>query len=172
MMWSKLKSRIEAGFADCVRGRVEVWSTRYRRAHDEAGEGWITIDKTRVHSMGTLSFYTAQYLRAAQGPAAESLTANERWKKAEDALAAEGILPLYGFNNALFEYLNLSIEDVLASDQMMIRAFGMFDKRLGKRRLLALDLREDHELVRSFHGIRCAWEGVNPVGSAQTAPFD
>ena len=48
MKWSQLKKRIEESFADSVRGRVEVWNTRYRRAHDDAGEAWITIDKQRV----------------------------------------------------------------------------------------------------------------------------
>lgn len=163
MMWSKLKSRIEDGFADCIRGRVEVWNTRYRSAHDHEGEGWITIDKDRVHSMGTLSFFVARYERATRISAEENLTPQESWKKAEVELASDGVLSLPRFNTALFEYLNLSIEDILASDQMIIRAFGMFDKRLGKRRLQALDPHGDHELVRSFYRIRCALEGVSPI---------
>lgn len=54
MMWSKLKSRIEAGFADCLKGRVEIWNTRYRGAHDQEGEGWITSHGERIHSMSSL----------------------------------------------------------------------------------------------------------------------
>lgn len=44
MKWSELKKRIEEKFAESVHGRVEVWATRYRHAHDQEGEAWITFD--------------------------------------------------------------------------------------------------------------------------------
>ena len=56
MQWSQLKKRLESTFADSVRGRVEVWATRYRSAHDQAGEAWITFDKNRLVSMGTWTY--------------------------------------------------------------------------------------------------------------------
>ena len=43
MQWSKVKKRVEATFADCVRGRVEIWATRYRESHD--GERvWMRLE--------------------------------------------------------------------------------------------------------------------------------
>ncbi|MFC7513559.1 hypothetical protein ACFQUU_00930 [Herbaspirillum sp. GCM10030257] len=48
MQWSQLKKSLEASFAESVRGRVEVWATRYRHAHEQAGEAWITFDKHRL----------------------------------------------------------------------------------------------------------------------------
>jgi hypothetical protein len=65
MRWSKIKKRIEDTFADSVRGRVEVWNTNYRKAHDQAGEAWITIDKKKVHSMGSLTFEIEYHLEKA-----------------------------------------------------------------------------------------------------------
>ena len=56
MQWSQLKKRIEHNFAASLRGRVQVWSTRYRRAHDGAGESWITIDGQKVATMGSIRF--------------------------------------------------------------------------------------------------------------------
>ena len=38
-------------------------------------------------------------------------------------------------------YLLLSIDDILASENVLIRAIGMLDRRLGKRRLRGLDPR-------------------------------
>lgn len=57
MRWSQLKKRIEATFAESVAGRVEVWTTRYRKSADEEGEAWITIDKHRVASMGMGTYF-------------------------------------------------------------------------------------------------------------------
>ncbi|NQT88950.1 hypothetical protein HQ560_19435, partial [bacterium] len=51
MKWSKLKSQVEGMFADSVRGRVRLHSTRYRKAHDQDGRAWITIDGREIVNM-------------------------------------------------------------------------------------------------------------------------
>lgn len=161
MMWSKLKSRIEAGFADCLKGRVEVWNTRYRGAHDQEGEGWITIDGKRIHSMSSLSFIIARNDLFLKFRSDGDLSVQEAWDKAETLLETTGQMSLGGFNAALFDYLNLSIEDAIGSERTPIRAFAMLDRRLGRRRLQSYDLRNEPELVSVFHQIRCAFEGIN-----------
>jgi hypothetical protein len=171
MRWSKLKQRIEERFADCARGRVEVWNTRYRSAHDQEGEGWITIDKKRVHSMGSVTYMVEFYERSARIQKERNCEDYRDASKRAEYLAVydeaneqlrekEGVLPAWDFTDALFDYLNLSIEEILGSDRMIIRAIGMFDRRLGKRKLRSLDVANDHELVQNFYRIRCAFEGV------------
>ncbi|MEM6467235.1 MAG: hypothetical protein AAF679_12140 [Pseudomonadota bacterium] len=170
MRWSKLKQRIEEGFAEKVKGRVEVWSTRYRKAHDEEGEAWITIDGGRVNSMGSLTYLVEWYERSrALQKERDCLDHRDRervegyraaQKEVETQLRAEGVIPLEEFNDALSEYLNLSFEQILKSDQMIVRALGMFDKRLGKRRLASMDVSEEHELIQGFYRVRCAFEGL------------
>jgi hypothetical protein len=51
MRWSKLKQLIESAFAEDVRRRVQLWTTRYERAGDRYGRSWITIDGQQVISM-------------------------------------------------------------------------------------------------------------------------
>lgn len=160
MMWSKLKSRIEAGFVDCLKGRVEVWNTRYRGAHDQEGEGWITIDGARIHSMSSLSFIIARNKLSSKYRSEEDLSAHAAWDKAETQLETAGHMSLSGFNATLFDYLNLSIDDALASEITVTRAFAMLDSRMGKRRLQSYDLRNEAELVCIFHQIRCTFEGI------------
>ncbi|SDG22786.1 hypothetical protein PUH89_12280 [Rhodobacter capsulatus] len=172
MRWSKLKQRIEDGLADCAKGRVEVWCTRYRNSHDQEGEAWITIDKEQVHSMGTLTHLVAFYERSRQlQKDRDCLDYRDRTKiegyraaqdEVETQLRKEGVIPLWEFNGALFEYLNMSLEDILSSDQMVVRAIGIFDKRLGKRRLKTLDVSKEHEIIQKFYRIRCALEGLQP----------
>ncbi len=170
MRWSKLKQRIENGLADSAKGRVEVWSTRYRMAHDQEGEAWITIDGQRVHSMGSLTHLVERYERSRKlQNDRDCLDYRDRaqidgyrgaQREVETQLRAEGAIPLWEFNDALFEYLNMSLEQVLRSDQMIVRALGMFDRRLGKRRLASMNVSREHELIQGFYRVRCAFEGI------------
>ena len=81
-------------------------------------------------------------------------------KEVETQLRADGVIPLWEFNDVLFDYLNLSLEQILSSDQMIVRALGMFDKRLGKRRLASKDISKEHEFIQGFYRVRCAFEGL------------
>src|SRR4051812_28421733 len=50
MKWSKLKQQVESMFAESVRGRVALWTTRYEKAHDRFGRSWITVDGREIVS--------------------------------------------------------------------------------------------------------------------------
>jgi len=60
MRWSQLKQRVEANFAPRVRGRIELFQTRYRRAADSFGEVWVVIDGKRRYSWGDITFIQAE----------------------------------------------------------------------------------------------------------------
>ena len=57
---------------------------------------------------------------------------------------------------------NKSIEKSLVSDNTIVRIFAILDRRLGKRRLLALEESMEQELdwVRAFYVIRMQAEGL------------
>lgn len=57
---------------------------------------------------------------------------------------------------------NKSIEKSLVSDNPIVRIFAILDRRLGKRRLLALEESMGQELdwVRAFYVIRMQAEGL------------
>jgi hypothetical protein len=63
---------------------------------------------------------------------------------------------------SLEAYLNYSIEKALASTNELTRAFAMFDKRVGKRRLHSFvdEMTSAPLLVRHFYAIRCHAEGI------------
>ena len=163
MKWSKLKQRIEVGFADAVKGRVEVWSTRYRKAHDEFGEGWITVDGEKVHGIGSTRFLIDYWQESEQLSNQEGLSSLEAWGEAKRHLHAEGNMALWAFNAALFDYLSLPFDRILASEVALIRALGMLDRRLGKRRLAHMDTSAEPDLVRRLHRFRCECEGLRPA---------
>ena len=51
---------MEANFAPRVRGRIELFQTRYRRAADSFGEVWVVIDGKRRYSWGDITFIQAE----------------------------------------------------------------------------------------------------------------
>jgi hypothetical protein len=174
MNWSQLKKRIENTFADSVRGRVEIWLTHYRRAHDQEGEAWITIDKKRIFYIGTGHFIETAVHEADRRSNLRysDNTINpqhpeqfHRWwdayHEAREKLPKQGIMPTWEFEACLLDYLNTSIDDIINSDNPIIKALGMLDKRLGKRRLRSLELLNEHPLVMTLYKFRYTAEGLH-----------
>src|SRR5262249_44167150 len=60
MRWSQLKQRVEANFAPRVRGRIELFQTRYRRAADSFGEVWVVVDGKQRYSWSDIKFIRAE----------------------------------------------------------------------------------------------------------------
>ncbi len=170
MKWSQLKKRIEANFADSVVGRVEVWNTRYRKSHDAEGEAWITIDKQRVSTMGTCTYFveleqeTRRKVReygAADFDNPDQREARGRaYWEAEKIVNRRGHFRLEDVNRALFDSLGLSIGEAIKSANPIIRAFATLDRRFGKRRLAEFNDSSEHPLVRSLYQFRCEASGI------------
>jgi hypothetical protein len=170
MKWSQLKKRIEATFAESVRGRVEVWNTRYRKSHDSEGEAWITIDGKMVFNFATYTYFVeyereVDRLREERGctdwrDPSQFDGYHQAGREADELVHGRGIFPLWRLNAALFDYLNLSIDEIAKSENPIIRAFGMLDRRFGKRHLKEYDAPKEHPLVRTLHRLRCEAEGI------------
>ena len=168
MKWRQLKKLIQATFADSVRGRVEVWNTRYRKAHDDAAEAWMTIDRERVASFGEYTYFVESYREEQRLEEQDRCTdcrdpeqAENYYQAVEDAertVKDRGIFPPWEFNGSLFDYLSMSIDDILSSDNPIVRAFGMLDRRFGKRRLREYDVSGEDPLVRTLYHFRCEAE--------------
>jgi len=171
MMWSKLKQRVEERFADSVGGRAAVHNARYRHSHNEYGRGWITFDTHEIADMSDsrqlrsllriereiqVANGTTNYLDPAQQPGYYAAIAQAR-----ETMHERGIYAKHEFNRALWDSLSLSIDDMLRSENGIIRALAMLDRRVGKRRLLALDLPDDElPLVCRLYTLRCEAEGI------------
>ena len=89
-------------------------------------------------------------------------TSGESWQEAEIALREAGVLSRNDFYEALYSYLNTSIEDAISSDHPIVRGLAMLDRRLGKRRLSALRLPVgEHPFVHLLLAVRCEAEGIS-----------
>ena len=146
MRWSKLKQQVEAMFADGVRGRVELRTTRYEKAHDRFGRSWITVDGREVANM-------SNYLACGDS------IADGNPDRFEAGVFAGYDLPL-----AMREYLALSIDAAIASPNPLIRALAVLDRRAGERRLARIDPAEEVPLVRELLAVRRGVRG-NPAAA-------
>ncbi|MEC5206517.1 hypothetical protein QF022_001473 [Vogesella perlucida] len=180
MKWSQVKKRVEESLAESVRGRVEFWMTRYRHAHDHVGEGWITIDKVRVASMGTQTFFneyygTAHKLRVERDcldyrDPEQQEEYYKAYQEADTLMVERGIFSQGDFSNALFEFLNLSIDQALFSDSPITRGLAVLDHRFGKRRIAQFDISNEHPLVAMLYEFRRSAEGVAPLPNHSMQP--
>lgn len=152
MSWSKLKSGMEGFLAEAVKGRIGLHHTNYRRpgCSGETRE-WITVDGEELINLTE----KVQYVRSrlsddGQHELVRQFELESRWEagRLEDAMAP---------------YQELSIEAVLTSADSVIRALGMLDRRLGKRRLARMDVTGETLLAKFFYLLRCGVEGVRPT---------
>ncbi len=168
MKWSQLKQRVEEHFADSVKGRVELRTTRYHKAHDQMGRAWITFDDREVIGMCSFAAEVAHYgeetrLRQASGCTdycnpEHKVGYRLAYDQAEVILKERAVFSQPEFHRSLFDYLNLSIDRMLSSPDPMIRAVGMLDRRVGNRRLLAMDAAGENPMVAQMFTVRCAAE--------------
>jgi len=165
MRWSKLKKQLEDFICPSLKGRVEFWVTNYRKAHDQMGRAYITVDGREVINMCTLKkeveIYRAEReikerdnivfdeydfeqdemseLLRKIGYSEEMISEIARNRAindmAEKKVEEKGIFAQYDFFEAAKVFLNSPIEESLKSDNPIIKSLALIDKRVGKRTL-------------------------------------
>ncbi len=133
MQWSKLKKSSELFICEVLKGRIEYFITWYRDSgNDKIGRATILFDGKEIFEADT-------------------------WKYIFQTNEFEKL----DFINALEDYINLSIDEALSSDNPIIRGLSMIDRRLGKRKLCLLRLSEnEHEFVKFMFKLRIDSEEI------------
>lgn len=164
MRWSKIKQDMEALLAESLSGRIAFHATRYHEAHDSEGRGWMTLDGKEIVNFCTLSAWNREY-------EIESFC-DSAHHGARLVRRSEGCYTLPEYQNVLREYTKTSIDRALVSDEPLIRALAMLDRRLGKRRLQKLAyVPTSHRLVRQFLELRLEAEGLSPPRTTAREPI-
>ena len=146
MQWSKLKARFRAFICDELRERIDIHVTSYRESHDGAGVIWVTLDGKKLVDFEHYRFEFAERVGYHRGLQGEQL---EQWLTSQEIHGPRSI------GTAMREYLDMSIDEALASPHPIHRAFAMIDRRLGKRTLEKLQVDEsEHSLIRTLFNLR------------------
>jgi hypothetical protein len=184
LQWSKTKSTLERFLSDKLKGRIKIYATVYRKFHDGPSRVWITFDKKEILSASDTTFavkHEKLYQQMKEGKNLKAIPYNADWdvmfnseerkdltKASEDAeefLINQNILESYHLYAPLMEYGSMSIDEAMNSKNIIIKAYSMLDRRLGKRRLEKLEFtNETHPLILDFYKIRCGVEGITPNG--------
>jgi hypothetical protein len=153
MKWSKLKKLAENLLADSVKDHLQFHVTTYGPGVSYImTRAWVTWDKSEIISMSTIEWLMKLQMFEPNSFGSAAIHA---------VLKEQGIYSRYDFYEALEEYVNLPVEDALHSTNDIIKAVSMFDRRLGKRRLLKLSRADiEHPLVKQFFNLRCQSENL------------
>ncbi|HLG64170.1 MAG TPA: hypothetical protein VKY19_19655 [Ktedonosporobacter sp.] len=164
MIWSKLKKAVETLMADAVKAHLQVHLTHYGSGKTYImNRAWVTWDGKEVSTFSTIQWCNARESLAARiSGDGEQRFHYECYEQAEKLLEQQGLYPCESFLAALENYVSLSIEDALHSPNALIRAWAMFDRRLGKRRLRALHLaQDDSQYQHLWYQLRCEAEKLS-----------
>ena len=79
----------------------------------------------------------------------------------ENRLIGQGGFKNYCLYDPLMQDSSLLIEEAMNANHVIVRAYSMLERQLGKRRLKQLRFPEDiHPLIIDFYKIRCKVEGI------------
>ena len=136
--WSGLRTKVEKLFAPAVRGRTKLKVVRYRRAHDAEGRWALELDGIETGGIGDIPAHLAERTEIERLQRDRDESPGAVQPEARRRLRAEGKHSLEEFYASLESYIGLSIQDARASEDVLIRALAILDRRFGKRRLTEL----------------------------------
>ncbi|MGL4523169.1 MAG: SF0329 family protein [Bacilli bacterium] len=166
MQWSKLKQHFMQYVIPELRDCIDIHVTRYRRTHDERHEIWITVDGIKICGGGYDSYRMTDFcvvLDKSVSDIEHSIMRGDH----DDFFALNienidvrtimnnGIHDTSHFTIIMKDYSNVAFVDILHSNHPIYFAFGLVDRRLGKRRFERLYLADHpHPLVQEFYKLR------------------
>ncbi len=153
--WSGIRKKLEADYlCPALRGRVRYFATTYRESHDQEGRAAILVDGGEILKSNYFeydgSFWSMYYRLGKDASVIKQIVLNR------------GLFDQRIFYTAFQEFDNQSIESSLASKTPLVRIFALLDRRLGKRRLAALEdvMEKELDWVRPFYRLRMKAEGL------------
>ena len=185
MAWSKIKQHLESFLCPALYGRVEYSSSSYRYLPDKAGQCYITVDKRNVFNMCDVTtlvrwYQTEQEIK--NDPDIQIPISNEeieavrkdtkgavpeerlqviaRNRKisdyAKELLSAQSALSKSNFNVVANQFLSISIEESIESNDILLNVLALVDRRIGKKRLLNMTegMKLKHPIVQYFYKLR------------------
>ena len=141
--WSGIRNKLENDYlCPALRGHIQYFATSNYYTYFE--NVW-----TKFHHLRSTTLKDHD-------------SAKEAINQAHAYALEQGTFDQKVFYEAFGIFDNQSIEKSLVSENPLVRIFALLDRRLGKRRLLALEDSMEQELdwVRAFYVIRLQAEGL------------
>ena len=162
--WSGIRKKLETDYlCPALRGRVRYFATTYSKCPDNEGRAAILVDGEEILKSNYFTYSRVLWERARDYRDEQGLNWREAYLKADKTVLDDGLFDQRDFYMAFQKFDNQSIEASLSSENPIVRIFALLDRRLGKRRLAALEETMENELdwVRPFYLLRMEAEGLN-----------
>lgn len=160
--WNGIRKKLESDYlAECLRGRIRYFATTYRESHDQEGRAAVLLDGKEVISGGYYKNWSAAHLFPKDEKYEERI--RQEFAFIDDTALKLGVFDQRCFYRAFNEFDNQSIEESLKSEDLIVRVFAILDRRVGKRRLIAMknEISDKPEVFQLFYEIRSKAEGLS-----------
>ena len=159
--WSAIRKKLEKEYlAESLRGHIQYFATTYRESHDQEGRAAILLDGKEIMSGGYYKRWSVEHLFPKDEKYEERM--REEISFMDDTALKLGVFDQRCFYCAFDEFDNQSIEESLKSENLIVRIFAILDRRVGKRRLLAMQngISEEPEMFQLFYSISKEAEAI------------
>lgn len=156
--WSGMRNKLETEYlAASLRGRIRYFATTYRESHDQIGRAAILLDGQEILKGNFFNYHFKDHLIAN--------IPGRKWHAMDSIALEEGIFDEYSFYTAFSEFDNQEIGKSLCSENLLVRIFAILDRRVGKRRLIAMQeqIQSEAPIIQLFYAIRLEAEGLSNV---------
>ena len=162
--WSGIRTKLEKDYlAPSLRGRVQYFATSYSKCPDHEGRAAIRIDGKEILKSGYYQkmFAQSRVIQDLQNKK-EDFTYSKYWNESFDTALNAGEFDQRDFYEAFQEFDNQGIDKSLVSTNPIVRLFAILDRRVGKRRLVALQdgMKNELEWICPFLLLRLEAEGI------------
>ena len=164
--WSGIRNKLESDYlCPALRGHIQYFATSYSKSADHEGRAAIRVDGVEVLRSNYYTYFEnvwTKFHHLRSTTLKDHDSAKEAINQAHAYALEQGTFDQKVFYEAFGIFDNQSIEKSLTSENPLVRIFALLDRRLGKRRLLALEESMEQELdwVRAFYVIRMQAEGL------------
>lgn len=189
--WSKVKQQLEGFLAPTLANRIDYIASSYKISPDKSGKSHITVDKVQIFAVNSaqsnIKWYKTEQDVKNDNAIEISVTEGEiesvrktggdkipeerliviaKSKKSGDVakqiMAAQTNLYKSNFYDDAAKYLTSSVEECLASENILLTIFGLMDRRVGKKRLRNMreEMKTKHPIVQFFYALRCEVEKI------------
>ena len=148
--WSGIRNKLENDYlCPALRGHIQYFAASYSKSADHEGRAAIRMDGVEVLRSNYYTYFENVWTKF-HHLRSTTLKDHDSTKEAIDRAHAyaleQGTFDQKVFYEAFGIFDNQSIEKSLVSENPLVRIFALLDRRLGKRRLLALEESMEQEL--------------------------
>lgn len=154
--WAELNKQLTDRLCEPLKGRITYFLTRYHKVHDSYGRASIRLDGKELVNFTWVEMYK------------QESDMHDRWEETgvwdyeapylKEKWNLEATFSDDDFLAAATDFLQLSIQDALQSENYLIRVFAIMDKRVGKRTLAAIQEAGEYKAypqwVQQFYELR------------------